>query len=343
MKFPGNETRRESSPVGEPAVRCPVCLADGAGFFAEADDRLFGLAPGRYELYRCGLCRCIFQHPMPDGAALGQFYPESYWWDEARQRPSGIARIIGSLEKVYREFVTLDHVRFLEHCAGEARESGRTVLDVGCGSGTFLHLAQRRGFTAHGLDFSAQAVALARRQYGLDVRQGDVGDDSWQGCKFDFITMFHVLEHLPEPRKALSFAIQHLKPGGSLIIQVPNAGSLQARIFGARWYGLDVPRHLINFTAAGLQRLLAEAGLEGKPVSRFSLRDNPAALASSLVPMLDPIGRKGRKIKTEAPAAALAEMGYFALVVAALPFTFLESALGSGATLWAHVKPREIG
>ncbi len=180
---------------------------------------------------------------------------------------------------------------------------------------------------------------MAKKQYDLDVRQGDMTSNAWKGHRFDFITMFHVIEHLTDPLKAFGFAAAHLKPGGNLIIQVPNIDSIQARLFGATWHGLDVPRHIINFTGTGLRRLLKDAGFDGEVVSRFSLRDNPAAIASSLFPKLDPIGRRGRKLKSGALSGAAAELTYFALTLAALPFALLESMLGRSGTLWLQARP----
>ena len=188
------------------------------------------------------------------------------------------------------------------------------------------------------MDASSEAVELARLQYGLQVRRGDVGSEVWEDQRFDFVTMFHVLEHLPDPRKGLLFAGGLLNPRGSLIVQVPNVASCQARMFRSRWYGLDVPRHLVNFTAGGLDLLLNSVGFEIHRVSHFSLRDNPASLASSIAPGLDPIGRRGSGGK-ESPAAQLCRDGlYFALALLAVPFAALESALGYGATVMVHAK-----
>ena len=326
-------------PVVSPGDRepaCPICSFGGAAFFARGFDRLFGLARGSFRLFQCTSCGCVFQHPAPDEATIAGFYPDSYWWEEQRQGESLVESALRRLERRYREFVAMDHVRFLLRCARQARSSGRMLLDVGCGSGTFLHLARKHGFEARGMDLSPQAVRVAQSQYGLYVRQGSMNSDAWQGCRFDFITMFHVLEHLADPGRALSFAAAHLKPEGKLIVQVPNLHSLQARLFGARWYGLDVPRHIVNFSPAGLRRLLANGGFAGETVARFSLRDNPAALASSLVPGLDPIGRRGRRQQGRPFSEAAAELIYFGFVLAAFPFAVLESALGLGATLWAQ-------
>jgi SAM-dependent methyltransferase len=314
---------------------CLVCATSDAGFYAVATDRLFSLAAGSFQLRRCRSCGCIFQHPLPDSIALASFYPRRYWWSADPR--SDISATLGKIERAYREFVGLDHVRFLQRCArGGSR--GRSLLDIGCGSGTFLHLARKRGFVPYGMDRSEHAVAAARAQYDLPVRQGDIGSNLWEGHSFDFITMFHVLEHLPAPGKALEYASSLLKPGGSLILQVPNASSLQARVFGARWYGLDVPRHLINFTPRSLGILLDQAGCSWKIVRRFSLRDNPASLASSVAMRLDPIGRRGRGKATNAIVEGVLEFLYLGLFLLALPPAWIESIFGRGGTIWVHAR-----
>ncbi len=321
------------------AAPCPVCRRADAPLYGVGRDRLFGLAPGEYRLYRCRGCRCIFQHPLPPEPALAGFYPEEYWWDGAAGNRGAASGMLARAELLYRETVVRDHVRFVARCAG-AGGSGLRLLDIGCGSGTFLAMAGRRGFQPCGMDVSERAVAAARRQYGLDVRHGGIGSALWEPASFDLVTMFHVLEHVRDPRGALDYARGLLKPSGRLVVQVPNARSLQARAFGTRWYGLDVPRHLINFSADGLEILLREAGLEIRAVSRFSLRDNPAALASSAAPALDPIGRKGRRRDAGRPAARAAlELAYFSLTLLALPLALAESAFGLGATLWVAASP----
>ena len=148
--------------------------------------------------------------------------------------------------------------------------------------------------------------------------------------------MFHVLEHLIDPGMALAYARELLLPGGSLILQVPNAASYQARLFGARWYGLDVPRHLINFTPKSLALLLDRAGFKYQLVQRFSLRDNPAAMASSLAIGLDPIGRRVRGKRAVAVVEGALEFTYLGLTLFALVPAWIESACGHSATIWVH-------
>jgi 2-polyprenyl-3-methyl-5-hydroxy-6-metoxy-1,4-benzoquinol methylase len=297
-------------------------------------DRLFGLAPGLFPLFRCKSCGCIFQHPFPDDVALVKFYPQEYWWSENSSTGGRGGRLFRKLEKAYREFVSRDHARFLDRCALSQPGSDKLLLDIGCGNGTFLHVACSHGFKPHGMDVSARAAEIAEAQYGIPVRQGAIGSRAWDDCQFDFVTMFHVLEHTTNPRFALQYARERLRPTGALILQVPNVSSLQARIFGRFWYGLDVPRHTINFTPKALARLLEEMGFEFQISTRFSLRDNPASLASSLAPWLDPVRRKGRGTRSGSIMNGILELAYFGLFLLALPVAFLESLLGVGGTIW---------
>ena len=190
------------------------------------------------------------------------------------------------------------------------------------------------------MDISETAVRLVRERSGLDVRQGDIGSDAWAGLQFDFVTMFHVLEHLPDPARGIEYASSLLKPDGSILVQVPNIASLQARAFGLRWYGFDVPRHIVNFTPVALRLLLDRAGLAIERVARFSLRDDPAALASSLAPGLDPMRRKRTRGRKRAPVEAAAEIAYFVLVLGALAPAALAGFAGRGATIWVQARKK---
>jgi 2-polyprenyl-3-methyl-5-hydroxy-6-metoxy-1,4-benzoquinol methylase len=329
---PSAHTRTPARSVDLPV--CPICRAPDTVLYAAGWDRLFGLAKGKFPLYRCSSCGCIFQHPLPDPSSLAAFYPREYWWAEKSQGRSLIARLFTQMEKRYREFVTRDHVRFLSTCTRKYPTSGKLLLDIGCGGGTFLHVARAHGFMSHGMDSSASAVEIARIQYGLTVRNGEIGSNVWGTDRFDIVTMFHVLEHLPDPMLGISYAAGLLKPEGILIIQVPNVSSIQAHLFRHAWYGLDVPRHVINFTPKAIECLFAKLGFEYSQSSRFSLRDNPASIASSLAPRLDPIRRKGRRAGN-AVMDGVAELAYFGLFLLAAPFAFLESAFGFGGTIWA--------
>jgi 2-polyprenyl-3-methyl-5-hydroxy-6-metoxy-1,4-benzoquinol methylase len=271
---------------------------------------------------------------MPARESLAEFYPAQYWWSEKSGANRG-ARLFSRLERLHRETVVKDHARFVNECARRHPRNGRLLLDIGCGNGTFLKAVRSLGFTPHGMDASGLAVEIARKESGCPVRQGEIGSGVWDGYRFDYVTMFHVLEHHPDPRLTLRYVGELLRPGGVLVVQVPNVSSIQARVFSARWYGLDVPRHLINYTPEGLALLLEEAGFYAQITTRFSLRDNPASIASSLVPCLDPVHRKGMGLDSSALLGGIAEAAYFGLFLLSIPAALLESACGAGGTVWA--------
>jgi hypothetical protein len=149
-----------------------------------------------------------------------------------------------------------------------------------------------------------------------------------------------VLEHLHSPRSYLLAARELLRPDGRLILQVPNAGCWQFLLLGAAWNGVDVPRHLYDFRPADLDTLLDSCGFEVLRRKFFSLRDNPAGLATSLAPALDPMARRIRP-GVESPRARLAkDLLYGALVVAALPFTAIEAACRAGSTIMIEARKK---
>jgi len=133
-------------------------------------------------------------------------------------------------------------------------------LDIGCGSGGRLLEFRRLGWNVSGLEISSQA-AEAGRSLGLDIVVCDLAEAPWPDRSFDAITLYHVLEHVHQPSEYVERIARLLKPGGVVLIAVPNFQSWERRLFGKRWTWLDVPIHLHHFEPARLQRLVESAGL----------------------------------------------------------------------------------
>jgi hypothetical protein len=152
--------------------------------------------------------------------------------------------------------------------------------------------------------------------------------------------MFHVMEHLYDPRAYLAAARELLAPEGRLILQVPNAASWQCKLLGSAWNGMDVPRHLFDFRDSDLEKLLAGSGFEIVRRKYFSLRDNPAGLASSLAPSLDPMARRVRGEAESGGARLIKDLVYLALTLAAVPFAAIEAACGAGSTVMVEARVR---
>jgi SAM-dependent methyltransferase len=226
---------------------CALCGSARAGTLFVARDRLLG-RPGMFPVVRCGTCGLVYLCPRPSGPALSAFYPDAYYPLDAA--PSAQARAVAAgLFARVQSWVRAQGLRRVH------------LLDVGCGTGVFLDLAQRAGWRVAGIEPGAAACAYARARFGLEVYCGTLDDAPLPQEEFDVITLWHVLEHLPRPVESLRRLRAALAPGGLLLIAVPNFASLEARLFGRRWYSLDAPRHLYHFTPATLCAVVSAAGL----------------------------------------------------------------------------------
>ncbi len=210
---------------------------------------------------------------------------------------------------------------------------GPRLLDVGAGRGRFVAAARNAGFQADGIEPSARGVRAAREQYAVELRAEEIATATVAPDRLDAVTVWHVLEHLDDPAAALATVVAWLRPGGLILIGVPNLASLQARIGGARWFHLDVPRHRTHFTTRGLELLLTGCGLDLLHTTHVLAEHNPFGMWQSIV------NRWTRRpsylynlLKRNAPLAP----GDLAITLATLPLVPLAAGLELAAGLAGH-------
>jgi SAM-dependent methyltransferase len=136
---------------------------------------------------------------------------------------------------------------------------GGRLLDVGCATGRFLQLMASVGWRVSGIELDPEAAATARTVTS-DVLVGDPAEVTLPPAAFDLVTAFHVVEHLPDPARAVRNMLAWLAPGGLMVIEVPNVGGWGGTLFGRHWSGLDFPRHLIHFTPITMRALVERCG-----------------------------------------------------------------------------------
>lgn len=309
------------------------CLMCGCAQFTaifHGSDRLYHTTTRQFSVVRCEQCGLLRLDPTPSPEDLKRYYPDNYWFAPDQSAAS-------RLEEAYRRLVLRDHVEFVGQALAASSARG-ALLDVGCGGGLFLGMMRERGVRVVGLDFSREAAAIAWRQQQVPAMSADLLRAPLRAGSFAGLTMFHVMEHLYDPQAYLKAARELLAPDGRLVIQVPNAGSWQARLLGRAWNGADIPRHLTNFRAGDLERMIESAGFEVLRRKYFSLRDNPAGLASSLAPWLDPMARRVRRVPETGSARLMKDLTYFGLVVASVPFAVAEAACGAGSTVMIEAR-----
>ena len=129
-----------------------------------------------------------------------------------------------------------------------------SILDIGAGTGDFLLAASKLGWTANGVEPNENARNTAKKKNILLQKEMD----SLTGEKFDVITLWHVLEHLPDLENTIKKIELLLNPGGLLVVAVPNYKSYDAKYYKGFWAGYDVPRHLWHFSRTAMASLFSK-------------------------------------------------------------------------------------
>jgi SAM-dependent methyltransferase len=239
---------------------CPLCGDSVARRVRAVRDRARS-RPGGFHLVHCPACDVRFVDPPLSDEELSAYYPDAFYG-----QPSFVSARMLALFMALRARVV----------ARAKKRRGR-LLDIGAGAGDFLASMKARGFDVVGIEPSSAGRERCRSR-GLEVR-GSL--DEVNGASYDVISLWQVAEHARDVVELLRRARALLAPEGALIVSVPNAASLEAQVFGDRWFHLDVPRHQLHFSEAALQTALDRAGLELESFERFSLEYDAFGLLQS--------------------------------------------------------------
>jgi SAM-dependent methyltransferase len=294
--------RESRQPV---ASACDICGSTAVRELYTAKDRLRN-TDEEFQIASCRGCGVLRTLPEMSEIELARYYPNDYWGG-----PAPTDEWIASSQS--------EKTRFLSRCG----LSGGSILDVGCGSGFFLRALNSKDWDRFGVELSAEAAQAAQRALvSGHIFNGTLIQSGWAEASLDVVTFFSALEHTNEPSANLREARRIIKTGGSLIAQLPNAASYQARAFDGDWFALDAPRHRYHFTLASLDRLLSQNGFEIYRKSYFSRAHNAHALRQSLKSRL--AGRDSN---------AFTRALFYLSVPLIKPIDWTMSAMGEGATL----------
>jgi SAM-dependent methyltransferase len=254
---------------------CPMCheLLDQPPML-RGRDRMLGV-DGEFSVVRCAACGLASTVPRLRPEQFAEYYPDT---DYHAYRPSEHATATGvrKLRGLHDRLRLWAIVHLGPYRPIGKRRPGR-LLDVGCGTGELALTFGRSGWKLSGVEPSAEGCRHAAAA-GLEMHHGTLDDAPWSGPNFDAIVFNHSMEHVPDPVATVSQAARLLRPGGILGIGVPNFGCWQRRLFGTRWYQLDLPRHVQHFDERSLTSLVEQAGLRVVAVRTSSMR--PSILLS---------------------------------------------------------------
>ena len=307
---------------------CPHPTADAESLFPAVDY----ISGETFQVTRCRRCTQVVTVPVP--ADIGRYYPAGYYGDkQGRRFPAPVEWLQRKLYARRAQMV----LRLM---------NGRkvSVLDIGCGRGLLLRAFQQNGCEVTGTEFSDDACRYAREVLGIPVRVGLLDQLRFPDNSFDVVVMWHVLEHVSDPRPTLAEVARILRPGGVFLVGVPNFGSLEARLTRAGWFHLDVPRHLSHHTPASLQAALAAVGLRPARMSFFAPEYDTFSFVQSLLNWLGVRQNllynwlRGQRAKVFAGKKPFGSIIATALLtpllgLVSVPFTLLLGVFGQGSAL----------
>lgn len=280
------------------------------------------------QLMECKRCGISYTSPRPNPTELAKHYSETYYGPENVKFLNVIESLVGWISgrralKIHK--MVAPHSR---------------ILEIGCGRGLLLKQLAQFGHECHGSERSELAAQRARKTVGLRIYTTPLEQSGLEPHSFDLVIMWHVLEHLEAPEQCLSFVNHILRPGGLLLLEVPNYSSLQSQFSGKHWFHLDLDRHLYHFSKKGLIELLCKFRFEVKERSTFSWEQCPfGALQSALNLLGFPTELFYRLLKREISflwhQKALQFLIAGLLAVPATAFSVLEALLGRGGVLRA--------
>lgn len=249
------KTARPAFSLPSPPEQCPVCASP------RLREKPFGYVfNGRWlGGFACAECGIIFLHPQPTAEELAAMYSKEYFEGDFRCGHAG-----SYFDKTTRESLA---DRTLIAKIKDLKPTG-SFLEIGCAGGAFLHAARQAGYRVAGVEFSEVAANLAREQFQLDVRTGDVRDAHFPSNTFDVVFMGDVLEHLPEPVATCREVYRILAPGGLFVIECPmQTNTLFSRLGFAVYAALGKratvnlpPYHLFEYRRSSMASLLKRCG-----------------------------------------------------------------------------------
>lgn len=244
-------------------INCNFCGSDNTKFLYETKDRMIRRNDQKkFNIVVCKNCRLAYLNPQPEWEDLEYFYGDTYYTNAqiGNNKKSAIYNLI---RKIKRAVIGPYKPKFWNF----KKENGN-FLDIGCGNGAYESylIKDNSGWEFYGVEPNKNSFQVAKNIEGFKVFNGNLKQADYPADFFDVILMSHSLEHLSDPMLSLKECYRILKPGGHLVVNVPNFNSLARRFFGKYWFHLDAPRHLFHFTPNVLEKMMEKSGFKIKQI-----------------------------------------------------------------------------
>ena len=234
----------------ETLAACPVCDQDKTTPFLTCIDNT--VSRETFSIVQCSSCGFKFTNPRPEEDKLGNYYKSEGYVSHSNTKKG----FVNSTYQTVRKYTLLKKLQLISSYF----KTGN-LLDIGCGTGEFLNTCKQAKWSVVGIEPSADARRMGIDNFGVDVRD-EAEINNLESGSFDIITMWHVLEHVPNLNERIEDLRRLIKPNGIIIIAVPNCNSLDATIYKESWAAYDVPRHLYHFTPKDIESVFKKHELK---------------------------------------------------------------------------------
>ena len=230
---------------------CPICKGTKTTFFLTCKD--FTVTQEEFDIVLCENCGFKYTNPRPEPLSIGKYYESENYVSHSNTKAGYINKVYHFIKKI----AINNKIKIIE----DLKPNNKRILDIGCGTGSFLNAIKKRGWMVKGIEPNDKARNEAINQYSLDISDESI-IKNLPGKNFSIITLWHVMEHVHSLKQRVIEIHDLLEEGGFAIIAVPNNTSWDAAHYKEYWAAYDVPRHLYHFTPKTIKNLFNNSGFK---------------------------------------------------------------------------------
>ena len=239
--------------------QCLICGNTALKTKLEIKD--YFLSKEDFQIIECENCGFLMTAPRPTEENIGAYYDSTEYISHSNTKGD----LISNLYQMARSLSLRKKYRLIQSIS-----QGKTLLDIGCGTGEFLHFMDTQNYDVMGIEPNKSAREQSINNYSLNV-----GDESklkeFPNESFDIISLWHVLEHVYSLNERMECLYRLLKRDGKLILALPNFESGDAKYYGKYWAAYDVPRHLYHFNEKSIRYLLDKHGFKLEQIKPMTM------------------------------------------------------------------------
>lgn len=230
--------------------QCPVCANSRFSLSTTIADHFLTGEP--FQIMRCEKCGFLFTNPRPTRIEISRYYHSDKYLSHSNNKTGLLSYVYNFVRKIS---LKRKHRMITRH------KSPGSILDIGCGTGEFLNFMNRQGWKTTGIEPAASPREFAKQHYNLDIFD-EIELDNLPTGGFDVISLWHVLEHVPDLNNRIDQLKRLLTKDGLLVIALPNCESWDAVFYQEYWAAWDVPRHFYHFSKSAFSLLIKNHELD---------------------------------------------------------------------------------